>query len=138
MPKPIALLIVLALMFLSACQKQQPAKAGNTGAAQQPKTSPWKMTLNTLPEEPVSGQDMVFKVTLANQSGQPVSGADVKADLKMMLMDMGKNEITLADKGSGLYEGKGQFTMSGPWNVIVTASKDGQRGQQAFQVIARK
>jgi nitrogen fixation protein FixH len=96
------------------------------------------MALTTSPAQPVSGEDTTFEVTLNDASGQPVAGAKVEAALEMKIMDMGKNVVTLADKGNGVYQGKGQFTMSGPWDVVVTANKAGASGAQRFEVMARK
>lgn len=132
---------ILAVMSLLACQKQQSQSGAtaNTGAqGRTEQSSPWKMTLTTEPDPPAYGENATLRVTLTDLSGSPVSGADVRADLKMQIMDMGKNELTLAAKGAGAYEGKGQFTMAGPWNVVVTAAKDGKTGQQTFQIVAKK
>lgn len=129
-------LLLLTIAVLAACSRQQPATAASTQASTVAQSAALKITLTTDPAQPAEEKDTVFKVTVADPSGQPVSGATVSADLKMQLMDMGKNEITLADKGAGIYEGKGQFSMAGPWNVIVTAKQGGKTGQQTFQTVA--
>lgn len=128
------ILLFLSIAILAACNKQQAASAQPSTAAQ---SAAWKITLTTDPAQPNEEKDTIFKVTLADPAGQPVSGATVTADLKMQIMDMGKNEIALTDKGSGTYEGKGQFSMAGPWNVIVTAKQGGKTGQQTFQTVVR-
>ncbi len=96
------------------------------------------MTLTTDPAQPESEKDTTFRVTLTDTTGQPVTGAKVQADLKMLVMDMGKNVVQLVDKGNGVYEGKGQFTMGGPWNVIVTATKTGASGEQKFDIVVKR
>ncbi len=130
----LAFLISLTLA-LSAC-KSQPSKP-QTSAPQGP---PWsgKMELTTVPSPPVSGKDTNFQLKLSDAAGNPVPAADVKAALVMPSMDMGKNEVTLADKGDGKYEGTGKFTMSGPWNVVVTAKAQGKSGQQTFPVVVHR
>ena len=96
------------------------------------------MSLSTDPAQPMYGQDMVFRVTLKDDAGKQVTGVKVEADLKMKTMDMGKTIVSLVDNGQGIYEGKGKFSMAGPWDVIVTATKDGKGGMQTFNVVARK
>lgn len=96
------------------------------------------MTLTTDPAQPESEKDTTFRVILTDTNGHPVTGARVQADLEMPRMDMGKNVVQLADKGNGVYEGKGQFTMGGPWNVIVTATKAGTSGEQKFDIVVRR
>lgn len=128
----LVLLTTIFVMGLAACQK--PAKSSAPAGP----AWPGKMALMTDPAQPISGQDTTFRVTLADPAGQPMSGVKVQADLKMQIMDMGKNVVQLADKGNGLYEGKGQFSMTGPWNVIVSANGAGSSGEQRFEVVVRK
>lgn len=75
---------------------------------------------------------------MQDDAGKPVAGAKVEADLKMKSHDMGKNIVSLTDNGQGMYEGKGKFSMAGPWDVVVIASKNGKSGAQTFSVVARK
>ncbi|HYG97815.1 MAG TPA: FixH family protein [Terriglobales bacterium] len=100
--------------------------------------SPWDMAFTTEPAQPKYGQETVFRVSLQDDSGKPMPGAKVEADLKMKGHDMGKNIVSLIDNGQGIYEGKGKFTMAGPWDVVVIANKDGKGGAQTFNVVARK
>jgi len=125
------LLVLLAL--LSACDKPKPA-------AKAPVEPPWhgKMTLSVVPSPPVSNKEATFQVHVMDESGKAVSSASVKAALVMTTMDMGKNEVTLADQGNGDYLGKGKFTMAGPWTVNVVAVANGSRGQQTFPVVVHR
>ncbi len=132
------ILLLVAVIAFAACNKQPATTSGATQPSAATQTAPFKITLTTDPAQPAEDKDTVFKITVAEPTGQPVSGAIVTADLKMQMMDMGKNEVTLADKGSGNYEGKGQFSMAGPWNVIVTAKQGAKSGQQTFQIVAGK
>ncbi len=136
MYKAIILLLLLSFLGLSAaCGKPKPAATADT-----PKTAPaaWKMNLFTVPEPPVTGKEASFVVKLTDEAGKPVAGAQVNASLVMPLMDMGKNEVTLADKGAGSYQGTGKFTMAGPWNVVVTAAAQGKSAQQVFPVVVHE
>jgi len=124
---PIAAL--LGIVVLVACQKSAPPAAAPG--------SLWlgKMTLTTTPAPPVSDQDVSFQLHLTDANGAPVKGAKVTADLVMITMDMGKNEVRFAEKGNGDYQGTGKFTMAGPWNVVITASAQGQSGQQTTPLV---
>src|SRR5512146_2375232 len=106
---------LLVLFALVACQKQEPPKSSTppaTAAPQVASSAPWKMDLTTEPVQPESNKDIKLRVKVADPAGKPVSGAEVTASLVMPLMDMGKNEVRLADIGNGTYEGTGKFTMT--------------------------
>lgn len=137
MRKLSVLILFFALVFLAGCEKKQGTVAASfEGGKSEP--SAFKMALTTEPTPPVEDQATLFKLNLTDTSGKPVTGAEVKADLKMTSMDMGKNEVTLADKGSGNYEGRGTFTMAGPWKVTVTAKQGDKSGQQSFDIVAHR
>lgn len=127
---------LLATVCLVGCNGNQGQKADSLRLESQP--SPWKMTLNTEPAHPKYGEETTFRVTMQDKAGNPVPGAKVEADLKMKSHDMGKNVVLLADNGQGVYEGRGKFSMAGPWDVVVVASKEGTTGMQTFNVVARK
>ena len=136
-------LVLAGLFALAACNANTPA-ASSTAAqpsqTAQPATAqaPWKMQLTTDPVQPTSEQNATFRVKLTDESGAPVTGAKLQAELVMRSMDMGKTEVPLADKSNGLYEGQGKFTMAGPWNVVVTATKDGKSATQTFEIVAKR
>ncbi len=94
---------------------------------------PFKMTLE-LDAPPRIVKATTFRLRLTDLAGKAVSGAQVQASLVMKLMDMGKNDFPLADKGNGHYEGSGTFSMAGVWNVVVTAQAGSQSGEQKFEV----
>lgn len=127
--------IVLGLVLaLANCNKKQ------TVSTTAPEAPPWqgKMELSWQPAPPVSNKDVTFLLRLTDASGQPAAGASVKANLIMPSMDMGKNEVALADQGKGEYKGSGKFTMAGPWNVVVTSSAGGVTGQQTFSLVVNR
>lgn len=127
------LAIILTLLLLAACHQQPASKP----AAQPAANANWKMALTTVPDPPLNEKPTVFRLHLTDETGRPISGAQVKAALDMLTMDMGKNEITFADKGDGNYEGTGKFTMAGPWNVVVTAEQGYTIAQQKFSMGVR-
>ena len=83
-------------------------------------------------------KNTVLRLKLTDEAGKPVSGASVRASLKMTTMDMGKNEVDLVAKGGGEYAGTGKFTMAGPWAVDIDARADGRSGVQSFPVVVHR
>ncbi len=85
---------------------------------------------STDPSPPRKGAD-TFRVKLADSAGAPVTGAEVTVTCfmpAMPAMGMGamRTSITLSDKGSGLYEGRGELQTGGSWQVAIVARRNGQ------------
>jgi RND family efflux transporter MFP subunit len=86
--------------------------------------------LSTEPSPPSKGSN-VFRVKLTGANNSPISGAQVVVAFYMPAMPaMGmaamNTTITLADKGNGIYEGKGDLGSGGTWQVAITATQNGQ------------
>lgn len=142
--KVLAAAVLVSLGWPAGCKKSgtpqpqaQPAPAAPAASAVTPLPPapgmPWKMALE-LDAPPRIVKATTFRLELTDLAGKPVSGATVQVSLVMKLMDMGKNEFALADKGDGRYEGSGAFSMSGPWDVVVSATAGGKSGEQKFEV----
>jgi Cu(I)/Ag(I) efflux system membrane fusion protein/cobalt-zinc-cadmium efflux system membrane fusion protein len=89
-----------------------------------------KADLSTEPSPPRKGSN-VFRVSLKDEHGSPVAGAQVTVTFYMAAMPaMGmaamRVPITLSDRGNGLYEGSGQLGSGGTWQVSILAKKNGQ------------
>lgn len=134
MRRMIVVVSLFAILVLTACEKKKETNSESIP----PQSGSFKMALTTNPAPPVESQNTTFRLNLTDTSGKPVTGAEVKTELKMPSMDMGKNEFALADKGSGDYEGIGKFTMAGPWDVIVTAKQGNNVAQQTFHIVAHR
>ncbi len=111
-----------------------PPGAGAAAAMNAPAINA-KMEFTTSPSPPHKGNN-IFHVTLTGLDGKPVTGAKVTVTFFMPAMpDMGMSAMrtvsVLSDRGGGLYEGSGNLTSGGTWQVTIAAEKDGQ-------VIARK
>lgn len=134
-----ALLAVFALLFTLACSKANAPEnaksaAQAASASQTTGVAPLKIDVKIDPAEPAPNKPAKFNITITDQEGKPVTGADVNIVLTMKTMDMGEEKIKLADKGNGQYEGEGKVTMAGDWNAAVTAKKGGQSAVQSFPV----
>ena len=140
-----SLLLLLLALALPGCE-QKPSTTPRGSAPASPSDhkvilsttvapgSPFKMSVSFDPAQPLMSKKTTFRLALADLSGAPVSDAKVQTSLVMPLMDMGKNEFALAPKGNGSYQGSGQFTMSGEWEVVFTASAGGKSGKTTFNV----
>jgi membrane fusion protein, copper/silver efflux system len=70
-------------------------------------------------------------VKLSDANGAAISGADVSVTFYMAAMPaMGmaamRTAVSLSDKGNGVYEGSGQLSSGGTWQVTIVAQKNGQ------------
>jgi len=104
-----------------------PPGAGAAGAMNAPLA---KAELATEPDPPRKGSN-TLRVKLADASGAPISGAEVSVTFSMPAMPaMGmaamRTQISLGEKGNGLYEGAGKLDSGGTWQVTILAKKNGQ------------
>jgi Cu(I)/Ag(I) efflux system membrane fusion protein/cobalt-zinc-cadmium efflux system membrane fusion protein len=104
-----------------------PPGAGAAGAINSPQAN---VELTTDPSPPHKGSN-TFGVKLTDASGGPISGAEVSVTFSMPAMPaMGmaamRTQVSLAEKGSGLYEGAGRLDSGGTWQVTIVAKKNGQ------------
>jgi len=132
-------LLAFALIFAAGCKKKEspPPKAHEKSAIISTQSAPGSafiMSLAMDPSQPKFARKTNFRVTLKQTPGRPVEGAQVEVWLVMPLMDMGKNQFPLKPTSNGEYEGAGEFTMAGEWEVIVTASAQGKAGKTTFNV----
>ena len=104
-----------------------PPGAGAAGAINAPQAN---VELTTDPSPPHKGRD-IFRVKLTDASRGPIAGAEVSVTFSMPAMPaMGmaamRTQVSLAEKGNGLYEGAGQLDSGGTWQVTIVAKKNGQ------------
>ena len=124
--------LLLATLVLAACgggtaQRERPAKPAPVPS----NTAGWKVSLQAA-EPLVPNQPTAFTARLADAAGSAISGADVMLSLNMTTMDMGENRARLTEKEPGTYTGNATFTMKGPWQVALEASRGGDRVVQLF------
>jgi hypothetical protein len=71
-------------------------------------------------------------VTLADEAGRPIDGADVYLDLTMPAMPMGANRPEAAPEGQGRYRARTAYTMAGEWEIAVIVEVDGVERRAVF------
>jgi Cu(I)/Ag(I) efflux system membrane fusion protein/cobalt-zinc-cadmium efflux system membrane fusion protein len=107
-----------------------PPGAGAAAAMNAPgSASQTNVELTTDPTPPQKGSN-VFRVKLTGANGSPIGGAQANVTFFMPAMPaMGmaamKTSVDLTDKGSGMYEGKGDLGSGGTWQVTITARQNG-------------
>jgi Cu(I)/Ag(I) efflux system membrane fusion protein/cobalt-zinc-cadmium efflux system membrane fusion protein len=118
-----------------------PPGAGAAAAMNQAAAAQAKLEFSTQPDPPRKGSN-IFRVKLTDDAGAPVSGAQVNVIFFMPAMPaMGmaavKTSVELSDKGGGLYQGPGELSSGGTWQVTLTAQKNGRvLGTKHFTVNA--
>jgi nitrogen fixation protein FixH len=133
-----ALLTILAM--LPGCSKKPSVQTeGQAQNAALPATAdtagPWRMELKVTPDHPSMTKPIMLVLHLADDSGQPVSDADVNGSLTMKLMDMGATPVKFAAKGNGDYEATlNGVDMSGPWNLAIDAARGSTHAKKDFEV----
>jgi len=107
-----------------------PPGAGQAASMNVPAPQQAKVELTIDPDPPHKGGNTI-RVKLTGQDGKPIAGANVSVTFFMAAMPaMGmaamKTVINASDKGGGVYEGKGDLSSGGTWQVTVRAQQDGQ------------
>jgi Cu(I)/Ag(I) efflux system membrane fusion protein/cobalt-zinc-cadmium efflux system membrane fusion protein len=129
--------IITSANFLIDSESQLQAALGSfvppppgAGAASAMNAPQANVELTSDPSPPHKGSN-VFRVKVTDTKGAPISGAEVSVTFFMAGMpEMGmaamRTQVTLSEKGPGIYEGSGQLESGGTWQVTILARKDGQ------------
>jgi hypothetical protein len=136
----------VAAASLAACTGGEPTtgqgEAGPAAAAPVSRAEGVEIQFRSRPDPPASGEN-TFEVTVRAADGSPVDGASVTAVFFMpampsMNMPAMKTSVTLVPQGSGRYEGTGQLSMGGTWQVTVTVTRGADEiGRRELSVVAR-
>ena len=148
MPTINRLFVVYALLVLSGCTSgsQTPSiTQGQTATASPAATSSsGGVAIEFLNEpDPPKAGDNTIAVTVRQPDGTAITDAAVTAVFSMpampaMNMPAMRTEATLSHVEGGRYQGMGQLSMSGTWNVTVTATRDGEPiGRRSFSIVAK-
>jgi RND family efflux transporter MFP subunit len=130
--------IVSSANFLIDSESQLQAALGSfapppPGASAAAINTPGKtanIEFTTDPSPPHKGGN-TLRVKLSDANGKPLTGAQVTVTFFMPAMPaMGmaamRTTANLDDKGSGLYEGRGELGSGGTWQVSIAATQNGQ------------
>ena len=141
------LLVVCASLLICGCtsNSQTPGTSqGQTATAGAAVTATEGVTIDfsSEPDPPKTG-DNTIEVTVRQPNGTAITDAAVTAVFSMpampaMNMPAMRAEAKLSHVEGGRYQGMGQLSMSGTWNVTVTATRDGEPiGRRSFSIVAK-
>ncbi len=85
-----------------------------------------KIVLDTKPDAVKVGKN-ILSFTILDPSGKALSGAKVTSSVAMTSMDMGTTHPTAKEGKGGHYTAPVEFSMKGPWRVVVTVQGKGQK-----------
>lgn len=121
----VALLLSVTVAGLAGCGTAAPSPAPITGSAPTAGDSAaLQVSLSIFPDPPAAGP-ATFTVDVHDALGNPVDGAEVSMAAKHATMMHGGPGGTLSNQGGGKYSGEGNFSMTGQWEVTITAAKAG-------------
>ena len=100
-------------------------------------TPDWKVVVQPAPNI-IGNIPTDMRVRITDAKGQPVTGASVEYVLNMIDMDHGEHKSAAKMVEPGLYEGKVNFFMIGPWSLEVRAKRGSDAIAQKMRFDIRK
>ena len=91
---------------------------GGAKAAAKPVAAPLSVAATVNPAAPRTG-DNALDLTITGPDGKPATGLKLTTSVAMTSMDMGTTHPAFTEKGGGHYAGTVNFSMDGPWRVVV-------------------
>ena len=82
----------------------------------------------------MANYDTPMKISVNDGNGRPVSDAAVELAVTMIDMDHGEHKWPARMIAPGVYEGKANFFMVGPWNLDVRVKKGSQSKAQTIRI----
>jgi len=103
--------------------------------SQKPKPAPLSVTATVNPAAPQAG-DNTLDLTITGPDGKPATGLKLTTSVAMASMDMGTTHPAITETGNGHYTAKLNFSMNGPWRVVVR-SQGGKIAMLDFEAGAK-
>jgi hypothetical protein len=128
-------LVILLLGFVFLLSGCGGATSGSTSFTQTAGDLTAMLAVEPFP--PVPMETTTLKLTLQDQSNQPISGATVGFDLTMPAMEMPPNHPQAVEQGQGVYLAETTFTMAGEWQIRVDVSYANTSEQFTFNLKTR-
>jgi Cu(I)/Ag(I) efflux system membrane fusion protein len=116
----------------SAHEAQEPPASAPTASAgpDEKRVGDFVVAVFPAEESPSVGKRAV-RVRVKDASGNPVTGAAVRFNYTMDMPGMAIAESVVKEVGGGVYEGMADFTMAGPWGVVVEVGVPGKAPARA-------
>ncbi|GAB4428259.1 MAG: FixH family protein [Chloroflexi bacterium OHK40] len=126
------LFVVAWLLVLAGCAAQLPSLAANEVRAQQT-VDGITVTLDS-GRAPRVNETQHFRVTLTDERGRPIDGADVYLELEMDMICLGGGMPVAEAVGPGQYALNAVYPMPGDWEVTVHATIASHTYQATFAI----
>jgi YtkA-like len=78
------------------------------------------------------GQPSTLAVAIT-ENDEAATGLKVHAEMAMLDMDHGTNEVDLEETEDGIYSGEVQLEMAGKWEIVFTIEKDGEKSEEVLE-----
>ncbi len=79
-------------------------------------------------------QDQPSTLAVAiTENDEAATGLKVHAEMAMLDMDHGTNEVDLEETEDGIYSGEVQLEMAGKWEIVFTIEKDGEKSEEVLE-----
>lgn len=131
-PSLLPVAFCLLPLLLAACDAL-PALAPGYERRQQTLDEGVTITLDS-PGEPIVEETQRLRITLTDQRGRPIDGADVYVDLDMEMLCLSGAAPAAEPIGAGQYEALAVYLMPGDWDVAVIARIDGVDRRAVFSI----
>jgi Cu(I)/Ag(I) efflux system membrane fusion protein len=106
-------------------------------ASSEKKAGDLTLVLETQPAKPKLGEN-VIRLKVRDAKGNPVQDAAVNIAFAMKMPGMAPGNTTAKHVKDGVYEGKINLAMAGPWEITVSIQRSGQKPiQEKFTVNAQ-
>jgi nitrogen fixation protein FixH len=121
----------MAMTEMPAPTPEEARLASDTTSAPAEASAPTsdKIAAAVTPNPPVVG-DNTLDMTVTDVSGKPLTGLKLDATVAMVTMDMGTAHPQVVEIGGGKYRATANFSMAGPWHVVVQG--DGGKIKESF------
>lgn len=100
------------------------------GEAPPPDAQGMPVTVTLKPNPPIVG-DNTLDVLVTDASGKPATGLKLSATVAMTSMDMGTETPKVTEGKAGHYAVTANFSMKGPWRVMLTGGKSKNKKESA-------
>jgi hypothetical protein len=134
--------VVVSMLTVGCGQTPSSGSAQRQDRASLAAAESVEIDFDSEPDPPTLGENGIV-VTVTQPDGTPIGDAAVSVVFSMpampaMNMPAMRAEAKLTHVEGGRYQGMGQLSMAGTWNVTVTATRDGEPiGRRTFSIVAK-
>lgn len=114
--------LLCGFVLLAQCATAHGTRAQDVGAA----TAAEVNVKATLSKSPTVGEN-ALQIAITDSKGAAIKDAKVTVSVAITSMDMGTTRPKVTNKGDGTYSAAVNFSMAGPWRVVVRVETSGHK-----------